>query len=66
MLVLLVLVLVLLLLLVVVSRQHVAQPVAMIPVEPPHVRLLRCPAWLSAGHSRMHDEWMQIYLAPQL
>eukprot|EP00964_Phaeocystis_antarctica_P065500 scaffold39534_cov84-Phaeocystis_antarctica.AAC.1 len=50
----------------VVSRQDVAQSVAMIPVECPHLRLLRSPARLSAGHSRMHDEWMQIYLAPQL
>ena len=38
----------------VVSR-NVAQPVAIFPVVPPHVRLLRYPAWLSDGHSRMHD-----------
>ena len=50
----------------VVSRQDVAQPVTIFPVEPPHVRLLRYPAWPSAGHSRMHDEWMQVNLAPQL
>jgi hypothetical protein len=50
----------------VVSRQDVAQSVAMIPVGSPHIRLLRSPARLSFGHSWMHDERMKYHLAPQL